>query len=82
MKRYLRLDLLARHTARTGLSVDAELAERAALAVCRRAPAQARDLLGMLGLIHPDGPARIEPRVTARGAAPKRDAHRKRAKLR
>ena len=77
---YRRRALLARHTERTGLSVTPEIAEAAALSVCRRAPASARDMLEMLGLIHPDGPARVEVRIVR--AAPKRDARRKRAKLR
>lgn len=83
MTRYRRRDLLERHTWRTGLSVTPELAESAALAVCRLAPGHARDLLEICGLIHRDGPAKVDVRVSQPrpGAAPKRDAHRKRPKL-
>jgi hypothetical protein len=84
---YLRRDLLERHLWRTGLRADVELvAEPTALAICGRALSEsdARGLLEMCGLIHPDGPGKVDVRVTRprlTGAAPVRNAHRKRSKL-
>jgi hypothetical protein len=82
---YRRRDLIERHLWRTGLSVSPDVAEAAALTVSRNALdlADALNLARMCGLIHPDGPGRVDVRVTTPrlGAAPVRNAHRKRSKL-
>lgn len=62
---YRRRDRIERHTWRTGLAVGADVAEAAAITVCGRLPGdKARDMLALLGIIHPDGPARVDIRVS------------------
>jgi hypothetical protein len=80
-RRLLRRDLLTRHAARTDLPFTAKGLESAAVTVCCAAPdrADARGLLLMIGLLHPDGPAPSrEPRPVTARSKPVPNAHRKR----
>jgi hypothetical protein len=63
MGSYRRRDRIERHTWRTGLSVTPAVAEAAALAICKRAPDHARDLLEMCGLIDPLGAPRVSVNI-------------------
>lgn len=61
--------LLERHMARTGLAVDAEVADEWALIICGKMhadPGAAADLMEMTGVIHPDGPDRVRLNIKSR----------------
>lgn len=81
---YRRMEILERHAWRTGLLVDRDYLLDASIAVLGRADdiGDGRELLQMLGLIHPAGPAKVGMKVVGdhAGFRPVPNAHRKRAK--
>lgn len=70
MAGYRRRDRIQRHMWRTGLAVSPQVAEAAAITICGRDKDDARQLLAMVGVIHPDGPAKVDVRASKPRPAP------------